>query len=178
MDCDWHISTPVPLRGLEDLAFSFPLFTMSNCTSRSHLRFSNCWKTRHFATTATDHHRTRTMASAANCPPGINANEYLAFQTVASGKNRRWLAILTELGSSNLNFSNEAHSNIVTSGCPTMRSFRRKRRSTSSDSFNLQRRGLWREIGRPAVAALGHLVDKLERNSSHGDHHNACIEVD
>ena len=49
-----------------------------------------------------------TMASAANCPPGINANEFLAFQTVASGKNRRWLAILTELGSSNLNFSNEA----------------------------------------------------------------------
>ncbi|KAM0348261.1 hypothetical protein ACHAPU_004229 [Fusarium lateritium] len=48
------------------------------------------------------------MATASRCPQGINIHEYLAFQTVASGKSRRWLSILTELASANLNFSNEA----------------------------------------------------------------------
>lgn len=48
------------------------------------------------------------MATASRCPQGINVHEYLAFQTVASGKSRRWLSILTELASANLNFSNEA----------------------------------------------------------------------
>ncbi|KPM37446.1 hypothetical protein AK830_g9109 [Neonectria ditissima] len=48
------------------------------------------------------------VSTASKCPQGINVHEYLAFQTVASGKSRRWLSILTELGSANLNFSNEA----------------------------------------------------------------------
>ncbi|CAG1966350.1 unnamed protein product [Fusarium graminearum] len=48
------------------------------------------------------------MATALRCPQGTNVHEYLAFQTVASGKSRRWLSILTELASANLNFSNEA----------------------------------------------------------------------
>ncbi|KAF4999120.1 hypothetical protein FGRMN_2683 [Fusarium graminum] len=48
------------------------------------------------------------MAAVSRCPQGINIHEYLAFQTVASGKSRRWLSILTELASANLNFSNEA----------------------------------------------------------------------
>lgn len=53
------------------------------------------------------------MATVSTCPPGINVHEYLAFQTVASGKSRRWLAILTELASANLNFSNEATTMLV-----------------------------------------------------------------
>ncbi|KAK7426297.1 hypothetical protein QQZ08_007198 [Neonectria magnoliae] len=48
------------------------------------------------------------VSTASKCPLGINVHEYLAFQTVASGNSRRWLSILTELGSANLNFSNEA----------------------------------------------------------------------
>lgn len=48
------------------------------------------------------------MSTASRCPQGINVHEYLAFQTIASGKSRRWLSILTELGSANLNFSNDA----------------------------------------------------------------------
>lgn len=47
-------------------------------------------------------------STASKCPSGISAHEYLAFQTIASGKSRRWPSILTELGSANLNFSNEA----------------------------------------------------------------------
>ncbi|KAM0272607.1 hypothetical protein ACHAQH_008617 [Verticillium albo-atrum] len=48
------------------------------------------------------------LASQATCPPGLNVHEFLAFQTLFSGKARRWLVILTELSSTNLNFSNEA----------------------------------------------------------------------
>jgi hypothetical protein len=48
------------------------------------------------------------VATASRCPPGLNIHEYMAFQTIASGKSRRWITILTELGSANLNFSNEA----------------------------------------------------------------------
>ncbi|KAF7562130.1 hypothetical protein G7046_g2016 [Stylonectria norvegica] len=48
------------------------------------------------------------MATATTCPYGVNVHEFLAFQTIASGKSRRWLSILTEVGSANLNFSNEA----------------------------------------------------------------------
>ncbi|KAH7122883.1 hypothetical protein EDB81DRAFT_861125 [Dactylonectria macrodidyma] len=47
-------------------------------------------------------------STASKCPTVISAHEYLAFQTIASGKSRRWPSILTELGSANLNFSNEA----------------------------------------------------------------------
>ncbi|KAF6522392.1 hypothetical protein HZS61_013920 [Fusarium oxysporum f. sp. conglutinans] len=54
------------------------------------------------------------MATASRCPQGINVHEYLAFQTVASGKSRRWLSIPAELASANLNFSNEATMLLVT----------------------------------------------------------------
>ncbi|KAH7327815.1 hypothetical protein B0I35DRAFT_465989 [Stachybotrys elegans] len=53
------------------------------------------------------------ISTASSCPSGINVHEYLAFQTIASGKARRWIAILTELASVNLNFSNEATSVLL-----------------------------------------------------------------
>ncbi|KAF4456736.1 hypothetical protein F53441_1172 [Fusarium austroafricanum] len=54
------------------------------------------------------------MATASKCPQGVNIHEYLAFQTVTSGKSRRWISILTELASANLNFSNEATMILLT----------------------------------------------------------------
>ncbi|KAI1637344.1 hypothetical protein F4809DRAFT_649926 [Biscogniauxia mediterranea] len=47
------------------------------------------------------------MASLSTCPQGISIHEYMSFQSLLSGKARRWITILTELGSSNLNFSTE-----------------------------------------------------------------------
>ncbi|KAI0003525.1 hypothetical protein F4779DRAFT_621832 [Xylariaceae sp. FL0662B] len=47
------------------------------------------------------------MASQYSCPAGLNVHEYMAFQFLSSGKRRRWVNILTELGSSNLNLSTE-----------------------------------------------------------------------
>ncbi|KAL8391947.1 hypothetical protein RB595_002236 [Gaeumannomyces hyphopodioides] len=48
------------------------------------------------------------VASQASCPQGLNMHEFLAFQTLLSGISRRWISLLAELGSSNLNFSSEA----------------------------------------------------------------------
>ncbi|TVY40663.1 hypothetical protein LSUB1_G002307 [Lachnellula subtilissima] len=49
-----------------------------------------------------------TIASQSRCPPGVNVHEFMAYQTLFSGKTRRWPQILMELGASNLNFSTEA----------------------------------------------------------------------
>ncbi|KAK0714105.1 hypothetical protein B0T26DRAFT_784054 [Lasiosphaeria miniovina] len=48
------------------------------------------------------------QASQMNCPSGLSRHEFLAFQTLLSGFARRWLSILVEFSSNNLNFSTEA----------------------------------------------------------------------
>jgi hypothetical protein len=47
------------------------------------------------------------MATQMNCPSGLNPHEFLAFKTLLSGTARRWISILVELGSTNLNWSSE-----------------------------------------------------------------------
>lgn len=47
------------------------------------------------------------MAGQMSCPAGINPHEFIAFQTLFSGFARRWLTILVELASTNLNLSSE-----------------------------------------------------------------------
>jgi hypothetical protein len=54
------------------------------------------------------------IASQSSCPSGLNVHEYMSFQTLFSGKSRRWPQILVELGSSNLNFSTEATATLMT----------------------------------------------------------------
>ena len=53
------------------------------------------------------------IASQTKCPSGLHLHEWMAYQALYSGKTRRWLSLLTELGSSNLNFSTEATSLLV-----------------------------------------------------------------
>ena len=53
------------------------------------------------------------IASQTKCPSGVNVNEYMAYQSLSSGKHRRWPSILIELGSSNLNFSTEATNLLI-----------------------------------------------------------------
>ena len=53
------------------------------------------------------------MASQPKCPPGLNMHEYLAFQTICIGSSQRWITLLVELASANLNFSNEATTSLV-----------------------------------------------------------------
>ncbi|KAH6608878.1 hypothetical protein Trco_002224 [Trichoderma cornu-damae] len=47
------------------------------------------------------------QANLTKCPPNMSAAEFSAYQKLLAGKSRRWLNILVELGSFNLNFSNE-----------------------------------------------------------------------
>jgi hypothetical protein len=53
------------------------------------------------------------VASQSSCPSGLNVHEYMSFQTLFSGKSRRWPQILVELGSSNVNFSTEATTTLM-----------------------------------------------------------------
>jgi hypothetical protein len=47
------------------------------------------------------------LASQTECPQGMSVYEFTAYQRLLSGKFRRWPTMLVELGSRNLNFSNE-----------------------------------------------------------------------
>ncbi|KAJ0427087.1 hypothetical protein BJY00DRAFT_320561 [Aspergillus carlsbadensis] len=44
-------------------------------------------------------------SSIGECPSELTIHEYLAHQNLIGGRNRRWLSILAELGSSNINFT-------------------------------------------------------------------------
>jgi len=48
------------------------------------------------------------VASETQCPSSLSVHEFTACQRLLSGKNRRWLTILVEIGASNVNFSNES----------------------------------------------------------------------
>ncbi|KAF4125446.1 Protein of unknown function (DUF3638) [Geosmithia morbida] len=45
------------------------------------------------------------VSSRLQCPQSISVHEFEAYQRLLSGQSRRWLTMLTELGSPNLNFS-------------------------------------------------------------------------
>ncbi|KAL3452963.1 hypothetical protein BJX65DRAFT_302864 [Aspergillus insuetus] len=44
-------------------------------------------------------------SSIGECPSDLTVHEYLAHQNLIGGRNRRWLSILSELGSSSINFT-------------------------------------------------------------------------
>jgi hypothetical protein len=60
--------------------------------------------------------------SGTKCPPNTSIHEFTAYQRLLSGKARRWLTMLVELGASNLNFSNEstmhAFNHLITQAGP------------------------------------------------------------
>ncbi|KAH8896015.1 hypothetical protein GQ53DRAFT_854400 [Thozetella sp. PMI_491] len=53
------------------------------------------------------------IASQTACPAGVNVHEYQAFQTLLGGTSRRLMTLATELGSSNINFSTDTTSCLV-----------------------------------------------------------------
>lgn len=48
------------------------------------------------------------ISSQSKCPIGLNVHEYMAYQSLIAGKERRWHQILVELGSTCMNFGTEA----------------------------------------------------------------------
>ncbi|KAJ6256008.1 hypothetical protein Dda_9302 [Drechslerella dactyloides] len=53
------------------------------------------------------------VASQTRCPAGVNVHEFLAYQGLLMGYNRRLPSILIEMASSNLNFSSETTTLLV-----------------------------------------------------------------
>jgi hypothetical protein len=53
------------------------------------------------------------VASQSKCPADLNVHEFTAWQGLLGGSHRRWLSLLRELGATNLNFSTESTSAIV-----------------------------------------------------------------
>lgn len=54
------------------------------------------------------------VMSVQNSSPGsLSAHEYMAYQNLLAGKASRWLSVLRELGSSNINFSSEATMHLL-----------------------------------------------------------------
>lgn len=53
------------------------------------------------------------LASQTKCPSGLNVHEFMAYQALFSGKTRRWPSLLVEIGSTNLNFSTEATTLLI-----------------------------------------------------------------
>jgi hypothetical protein len=69
------------------------------------LPFSSLYSSANFAANSNGPSSYDTITSIAECPSDLTVHEYTAHQSLMSGKNRRWLSILIELGSSNINFS-------------------------------------------------------------------------
>ncbi|KAB8271491.1 hypothetical protein BDV30DRAFT_228123 [Aspergillus minisclerotigenes] len=72
------------------------------------LSFATLYSTPAFAADASGPSSYKAIASIAECPSSLNVHEYVAHQNVMGGKSRRWLSILNELGSSNINFMLQA----------------------------------------------------------------------
>lgn len=70
--------------------------------------FALLQRDRHFAVDANGPTSYEVVSMHTKCPAGLNVHEFMAFQALFSGKSRRWLSMLIELGSSSLNFSTEA----------------------------------------------------------------------
>lgn len=54
------------------------------------------------------------IANELDCPPDMSIHEFSAYQRVVSGRGRRWLSMVTELSSTNINFSSEVSTTIFT----------------------------------------------------------------
>ncbi|GAB1319238.1 ubiquitinyl hydrolase 1 [Madurella fahalii] len=53
------------------------------------------------------------IANQTKCPAGMSVHEFLSLQKLFSGRSRRWLAVLAELGSANLNFSSRDTMHVI-----------------------------------------------------------------
>ncbi|RSL53391.1 hypothetical protein CEP54_010421 [Fusarium duplospermum] len=54
------------------------------------------------------------IANEIDCPRHMSIHEFSAYQRVVSGRGRRWLALLIELSSTNINFSSEITTTLFT----------------------------------------------------------------
>lgn len=91
----WAKNFPQSLKLAHHFALSIP----------KELAFSGLYSSPSFAADGNGPSSYETIASIAECPSELTVHEYIAHQGLMAGKNRRWISILTEMVSSNVNFS-------------------------------------------------------------------------
>ncbi len=91
----WFSDYPVQLTLANHFAFSIP----------KEFPFSALYSSTIFAADGDGPSSYEVVASIDQCPSELTVHEYMAHQGLMGGRNRRWLSILAELGSSNINFS-------------------------------------------------------------------------
>lgn len=69
------------------------------------LSFSSLYSSPSFAADGNGPTSYEAIASITECPSELTVHEYTAHQSLVAGRNTRWLSMLTELASSNVNFS-------------------------------------------------------------------------
>lgn len=91
----WAKDFPQSLKLAHHFAISIP----------KELAFSGLYSSPSFAADGNGPSSYETVASIAECPPELTVHEYIAHQGLMAGRNRRWLSMLAEMASSNVNFS-------------------------------------------------------------------------
>ncbi|EEP82370.1 conserved hypothetical protein [Uncinocarpus reesii 1704] len=91
----WAKNLPYPLNFSHRYKINLP----------KELPFSSLYSSPAFAPDGAGPSSYEVVASINQCPSELTVHEFTAHQALFSGNNRRWISILTELGSSNLNFS-------------------------------------------------------------------------
>ncbi|KAE8372270.1 hypothetical protein BDV26DRAFT_274461 [Aspergillus bertholletiae] len=85
-----------------------PQFTLSQHFGLAlppHLPLASLYSSPSFAPEGRGPSSYEAISKVRDCPSTITVQEFLAHQALMAGKHRRWLSILIELGSSNINFS-------------------------------------------------------------------------
>ncbi|KAH8424803.1 uncharacterized protein LDX57_002546 [Aspergillus melleus] len=99
----WVRDFPAPLT----LAHHFKIAVPSNSP------FANLYSSSKFTADGPGPSSYEAVASISECPSELTAHEFIAHQNLRAGKYRRWLVILAELGSSNVNFSTQGTADLL-----------------------------------------------------------------
>ena len=91
----WAKSFPRQLTFAHHFALKLPV----------HHPFTHLYSTPYFAADHAGPSSYDVIASASEIPPEVTLHEFMAHQNLRAGKSRRWMGIIAELGSSNVNFS-------------------------------------------------------------------------
>lgn len=91
----WAKDFPRSLKLAHHFALSIP----------KELAFSGLYSSSSFAADGNGPSSYEAVASIAECPSELTVHEYIAHQGLMAGKNIRWLSMLAEMASSNVNFS-------------------------------------------------------------------------
>ncbi|PLB47748.1 hypothetical protein P170DRAFT_510506 [Aspergillus steynii IBT 23096] len=91
----WMRDLPAPLTFAHHFSIALP----------ANFPLTNLFESGGFAADGPGPSSYEAIASISECPPELTTHEFIAHQSLVAGRSRRWLDILGELGSSNVNFS-------------------------------------------------------------------------